>query len=623
MLIARKTLLAAVAASMFGGIALEGHAANVDFLFVVDESGSMSGEQTFLQTFVPDLQSAFAMLATPLTTSFGLIGYGQSANSGNPRQHLVNGGDFGTAAQFVTAANNLEVSGGTEDGYEAILYGLNNVTFDPLSRRVVIIVTDEDRDNTDAAATLAAVQAALTAAGATMSGILNQGITSGISTTAIATDGTVSYIADGSGGFTTQAGYVFGAAGGATTTDYSDPAIANAGCVADLNLLRAGGATATSFAAAFLNCVQVVVQQQVVGGEVAILTHAHPVVSASLATVMGISNYQLSAIGHRIHALRQSASLPGIQVAGLDFIQNGYAMNEADRRDLGMPLGGGASADASGVIADNRLSGFISGRVEVGDFDQSAGITAFDYKVHGLTAGADYRLKDDVVVGASLSYHRTDSNLANNAGGVDIDNYGLALYASKMLPSDYYVDGTLTYTFGDMKTLRNVTGGQAKGSTNSGELALHVNAGRDFKMNDLTFGPFVGARYSETTVDAYNETGTLAVNVARQRVDGWTLEAGGRVSKDLSMNWGKLTLGGNLTLVHALDSNARTVSTSLASGTTLTSTVPGTDRTYFRLGLDAKGEVKKNTQVFARYDTLLDHAQSTAHSLQVGVRMAF
>lgn len=616
-----KKILLTVAMAVGSGFGSHALASDVDFLFVVDESGSMSGEHTFLQTFVPDLSTAFSLLPTPLTASFGLVGYG-GPNSGDPRQHLVGGGNFGTDAQFVTAAGSLVTSGGTEDGYEAMMFALNNVQFTATQAKVVILVTDEDRDVTSTD-TLATVQQALTAAGASWSSILDQSITSGQSTVAIGTDGTVSYIADGSGGFTTEAGYVFGGSDGNTTADYSDPTLAGGGCVADLNLLRQGGATATSFAAAFLNCIQVQVQQQVSGGDIAVLTRAAPVVSSSLAVVMGVSNQQLSAIGHRIHEMRTHASLPGIQVAGLGFIQNPLLSDVGSGIPThpAAPLGGGASAD--GMIADHRLSGFLSGRVEGGDFDQSAGVTSFDYKVHGLTGGVDYRLTQDSIVGVSLSYHRTDTNLANSAGGIDVDHYGLGMYASKTWPSQYYVDGTVSYTLSDLSTVRNVVGGQANGKTDSHEWAASLNVGRDFKSKGLTFGPYIGARYTSTTVDPYRETGTLPVNVAQQEVEGWAMEAGGRVSKEIPTSSGVVVLGGNLTLIHKLDDDTRSVTTSVASGTSLTSTVAGTDRTYFRLGLDVKADIKKDTQLFARYDALLDHAQSEAQSLMVGVRMAF
>jgi hypothetical protein len=105
---------------------------------------------------------------------------------------------------------------------------------------------------------LAALQAKGVILNAVVDALINETPNTGVS---VGTDGTLAYLADGSGGFTTQTFGSYGADFGTTTDDYSTLATATGGASWDLNQLRAGGNTATSFTKAFVDIkVQEVVQ---------------------------------------------------------------------------------------------------------------------------------------------------------------------------------------------------------------------------------------------------------------------------------------------------------------------------------------------------------------------------
>jgi hypothetical protein len=237
-------------------------ATTADIIFIVDESGSMSGEHAWLSGMVTTLDSALGT-AGVIGNRYGLVGYGSAASHGAipGHKHLVGGGDFGTAAQLSSAAGGLVTSGGTEDGYAAMSFALGNYTFRNDASIQFILVTDEDRDVTTAttkAQMLAALQAKGVILNAVVDALINETPNTGVS---VGTDGTLAYLADGSGGFTTQTFGSYGADFGTTTDDYSTLATATGGASWDLNQLRAGGNTATSFTKAFVDIkVQEVVQ---------------------------------------------------------------------------------------------------------------------------------------------------------------------------------------------------------------------------------------------------------------------------------------------------------------------------------------------------------------------------
>lgn len=358
-------LLGALATASFGATA-----SDVNIVFLVDESGSMSGEHRFLQTFVPQLESDLVSLGG-LTSSYALVGFGRS----NPAPHgfTVGGGDFGNAAEFVTAATGLQTSGATEDGYAAIDYALNNLTFDPAAKVSFVLVTDEDRDNWNGnSLDFATILAALQTRGVALTGILNQTMTDGAGTQpAIATNGSETFIADGSGGFTTATGVTYGSAFGTTKVDYTDLALATQGCVADLNQLRAGGATAQSFSAAFLNCLATAIQNQT--GSIANIASGLPlarVVYVNRQIGIGIGFDYRNRLTVRRLAAREGVAAPNV---ALNFTQDGRRLSQ---NDLAASNGwgemtGGAAGTGPSAFDKSRLSFFIGGQVQVGDLSKT------------------------------------------------------------------------------------------------------------------------------------------------------------------------------------------------------------------------------------------------------------
>jgi hypothetical protein len=252
-----KLLLGLAVAAALGVFASTARAASTaDVLFVVDESGSMAGEHAWIANMVTSLDTALGV-AGVTGNQYGLVGFGAS-NHGPAGQvahkHPVGGADFGTAAQMSAAAGTLSAFGGLEDGYQAISYALNNYTFRADAALNVILITDEDRDIASGAGGLnsANILAALQGKSALLNAVVNGTFTSASEGGALGTDGTAGYYADGSGGFvvganTSNSGYVN------TVTDYVNLAIASGGAAWDLNQLRAGGLTAQSFTAAFVD----------------------------------------------------------------------------------------------------------------------------------------------------------------------------------------------------------------------------------------------------------------------------------------------------------------------------------------------------------------------------------
>lgn len=275
----------------------------LDIIVVVDESGSMSGEQMFLGDFIPDLEAGLIAAGVGTVAGanrYGLVGFG--SGTVDARSFIVGAGAFGTAAQFTAATASLLIDGGTEDGYDGIDLALDGSVYSlrPEADTLIILVTDEDRDNTDITLTFASVLADLNTNAATLHAILDVDLRDSGDNPALALsfDG-ISFVADGSGGFIAGPGGSVAGGAGTTVDDYVNLSFATQGIVSDLNQLRLGGDTATSFSNALL---QSLVSSVTAG-------FLYPAVNEQLASTIG--NYELVGDHNGV-----------IPIAGIQYIDN-------------------------------------------------------------------------------------------------------------------------------------------------------------------------------------------------------------------------------------------------------------------------------------------------------------
>lgn len=261
-----STLAAAVAAATFSVSALA-TPITTDVIAVVDESGSMGGEHAWLSGMINGLDTGLNVRAggDPVSAQYGLVGFGggSGAHPNSGHQHNVGGGEFGNATQFGAATSSLTLGGATEDGYSGINTALNyNLRANAATN--IILVTDEDRDVVNGSLNYNNMLSALQNENALLNAVLNINIKCGDGRTALGIgDNSTGYVADGDGNYTECSGAYVQSGFGSSVANYVNLALASGGAAWDLNQLRAGGQTATSFTAAFVDIkVEEIVTQQ-------------------------------------------------------------------------------------------------------------------------------------------------------------------------------------------------------------------------------------------------------------------------------------------------------------------------------------------------------------------------
>src|SRR5690554_6414675 len=266
-----------------------------DVIVVMDESGSMSGEQRWSAEMIPLLDDGlqqYGIGSEAQVNAYGLIGFGSS--SVVPRSLTVDGELMGSPAGFVTAASRLLVNGGTEDGWRGIEFALDQYPRRNGAAVNIILVTDEDRDNTLSSVNYASVLQKLNDNRALLNAVVDARMYCGSGVRALGMDSLgTGYVADGSGGFTTCEGAYATSGSGRTIADYVDLAIENGGAAWDLAVLRSGGVNAQSFSNALLAIkIDEILNQRPTGDLVAVVQATpNPAVAGEVITLDGTGSF--------------------------------------------------------------------------------------------------------------------------------------------------------------------------------------------------------------------------------------------------------------------------------------------------------------------------------------------
>jgi hypothetical protein len=226
--------------------------AALDLMFVVDESGGMSGEHEWVGSMVTSLDSALVSVGEN-DNKYGLVGFGAGTSDGGPGARKI-GSSWKSATRLSAATEKLVTSGCIEDGWDGIVYGMKNYYFRSEAVTNMILITDEDRDPVNTDLTYDYVQSKLNAKNVMLDVIVDCGFkdSTGAVALGVSADGTA-YLADGLGGFTTSSGGVMVSPYYNTDVCYVELAWATGGTAWDIELLRKGGLIAESFTAAFID----------------------------------------------------------------------------------------------------------------------------------------------------------------------------------------------------------------------------------------------------------------------------------------------------------------------------------------------------------------------------------
>ncbi len=237
-----------------------------DVIVVMDETITMGPIQAFSEQFILDLEAGLLAAGIGSTSAggnrYGLLGFGgtYAANPTWEDGHVIPVGPgnnpWGTAQEYVAAAQTLVTNGTTEDGYLAMDLMFQSYVTRPEAAKFVIIASDEDRDVTDPSLTYASTLANLQAGGFKLQGIISVDIADPTNMQAIALDAQQNaYTDNGAGGFNVVPNGQFTGSIGTTIPDYADMVFATGGTVGDIELIANSAQQAQIFSQVLVSSI--------------------------------------------------------------------------------------------------------------------------------------------------------------------------------------------------------------------------------------------------------------------------------------------------------------------------------------------------------------------------------
>lgn len=190
--------------------------------------------------------------------------------------------------------------------------------------------------------------------------------------------------------------------------------------------------------------------------------------------------------------------------------RNPDAANQSDKAnaDTGPDLPG-ADAASAGADSTDALAFWSAGTLDFGFANAGTQRSGFRFTTGGVTAGADYRVSDQLSVGAGFGYGRDSTDIGNAGTKSTGDSYSAALYGSyRPLPS-LFVDGVAGFGTLSFDSRRWVTDSNdfATGKRNGRQVFASVSAGYEHRDRTWLISPYGRLSVSQSTLDRFTESG--------------------------------------------------------------------------------------------------------------------
>lgn len=354
---------------------------------------------------------------------------------------------------------------------------------------------------------------------------------------------------------------------------------------------------------------------------------------AVAAILRQISPDEISAIARvarqfgRSHAFSIRQRLDQRRIGVQSFTFNGIPAANYDQET------GGSAGSADFV---KRFGFFASAQGSVTEKDNSDREIGYDADSGSFTAGIDYRIHNDIVVGTAVGFSDGNLQFISGNGELTSEETSLLVFASYNLGNFSY-DAQLGYAASQFSTQRNVRYTEAMnevtdtltGST-SGEQILFNNLVQwSWSNGALSIYPFFKLDYLQSGISGFSEQGDsgLPMTLADQRSDLFLVGAGLQSSYAFGYSWGVWLPSIELALNSEISSGMDTIEANFAFDTDTSNTFvienDGGDSAHMQIALASNFTLKRGVAIFAQYQQLAGYEGLSAYQLSGGFRFEF
>jgi outer membrane autotransporter protein len=222
--------------------------------------------------------------------------------------------------------------------------------------------------------------------------------------------------------------------------------------------------------------------------------------------------YEISFSNANIQRLNLEDRLDNLRAGSNGFSSNmkvnGASANLEDRMDAD---GKSSKAVVEPVLQrapENRWGVWVTGFGDFVSVDADANGKGYDFTTGGASLGIDYRITDQLAIGAMGEYSHTWTDL-NPGGHIDVDSGRGGIYAT-WFNRGLYLNGAIYGGHNNYDSGRPALGGVATGGTEGEEWSTFISGGYDFHLGALVVGPIGALQYTDVHVDGFSENGSLA-----------------------------------------------------------------------------------------------------------------
>jgi hypothetical protein len=161
----------------------------------------------------------------------------------------------------------------------------------------------------------------------------------------------------------------------------------------------------------------------------------------------------------------------------------------------------------------------------------------YEASSYGFAFGDDHEVKEDVIVGLSVSYSNSTIKSIDQLKRTDIDTYQINLYGSEVF-EDFFIDGMVGFAYSQYHSHRQIPSvSVAALAKYSGQTYIaKVEVGDYYEMmNEITISPTVSITAARNKMNDYGEEGAGTLNLEVSNNDTSFFEA--RIGTEISKNF--------------------------------------------------------------------------------------
>jgi outer membrane autotransporter protein len=357
-----------------------------------------------------------------------------------------------------------------------------------------------------------------------------------------------------------------------------------------------------------------------------------PEKAAALATLgFAGATFQMRNLATRTTNLR---FVQGEGGGGSALIPGGFNFNYSKLDGLMLAYNGASlsnlfSARKEFPAPEGHWGVYVDGGAAFGSQHSSVNQTGYNFTLGGFTLGADYRLRDNLLVGLATGYSNTSSGFYGSGGSVNVNTVPFNAYVA-YFPGSLYAYGSLGYALNlyDLKRGLNFGGlaRTASSSTTGNQLNLYGETGYDLELSRFILTPSATLAYSSLWVNGLTETGAGALNlkVGPQSANSVQTGVGGRLTVPLKMGPVNVVPQGYAFYQHEFANGSRGLNASLSQGSSAFNFQTNAAKRNFALvGASVTVGLKKNLYAQVNYNAEVGRGNYTAQWVNAGLRYEF